>query len=62
VLVVRIEGRLSPRFTRFLGALEADGVIRRFEGRLERYDYVPLVDAAAAAAEVRRRWAAQLSN
>jgi mitochondrial fission protein ELM1 len=61
-LVARLQGRPSRRFARFLGALEADGVIRHFEGRLERYDYVPLADAAAAAAELRRRWAARLSN
>ncbi|MGD9537462.1 MAG: mitochondrial fission ELM1 family protein [Alphaproteobacteria bacterium] len=62
VLVARLEGRPSRRFVRFLDALEKDGTIRRFEGRLERYEYAPLADAASAAAELGRRWAAHRSR
>ena len=57
VLVARLEGRPSHRFHDFLSGLEADGYVRRFEGRLEHYSYAPLDDASQAAAEIARRLA-----
>lgn len=57
VMVAALEGRPSRRFERFLGAFEADGLIRPFRGRLEVYNYVPLAEASRVAAELLRRFA-----
>jgi len=57
VYVAALDERPSARFTRFLTGLEEDGVIRRFDGRIDSYAYQPLNDAGLAAAEIRRRLA-----
>jgi mitochondrial fission protein ELM1 len=62
VFVVPLAGRPSARFERFLGTLGNTGLIRTFEGRLERYRPTPLNDAADAAAEIARRYAARHSR
>jgi len=45
----------SRKFRAFHDGLVADGLTRRFDGRLERWTYVPPDDTALVAAEVRRR-------
>lgn len=57
VLVAALGGRPAARFERFFAELHREGLVRRFEDRLEFYDYTPLTDAAEAAAELRRRLA-----
>ncbi|MBI1208415.1 MAG: hypothetical protein GC191_14160 [Azospirillum sp.] len=58
VYVVELEGG-SPKFRRFLDGLIADGLVRRFDGRLERWHYQPLDDTGRIAQEVRQRMAAR---
>lgn len=48
----------SPRFDKFHQNLLRDGVIRPFEGILERWSYEPLRDSALVAAEILRRFQA----
>jgi hypothetical protein len=50
-----LAGRRSARFTRFFEALEAEGAVRPFNGRVENWVYEPLRDCALAAGEIRRR-------
>ena len=45
----------APKFHEFHARLRADGLTRRFTGRLEQWAYEPLRDTAEVAAEVRRR-------
>lgn len=54
VYIVPLEGR-AAKFARFHQTLRARGISRPFEGRLDRWDYVPLRDTARAAEEIRRR-------
>jgi mitochondrial fission protein ELM1 len=54
VLVVKLPGR-SRRQDLFRDALQADGRIRPFRGRFDRWDARPIDDTPAAAAELRRR-------
>jgi hypothetical protein len=43
----------TPKFARFHAALQADGITRPFQGRLEQWTYQPLDDTARLAARVR---------
>ena len=52
VYVFQLEGG-SRKFSRFHAALEAQGITRPFEGRLEDWRYAPPDDVARAAAAVR---------
>ena len=54
VLLVDLPGR-SHRIGAFTEELLAEGRVRRFTGRLDRWPCAPLDDTAAAGAEVRRR-------
>jgi mitochondrial fission protein ELM1 len=45
----------SPKFTRFHADLEARGIARRFDGRLESWAYMPLDETDRAAREILRR-------
>ena len=54
VLLARLPGR-SRRIGLFLDGLLADGRVRWFGGRLDRWPVAPLDDTADAAAEMRRR-------
>lgn len=54
VYMAPLEGG-SARFDRLHKGLLEKGVIRKFEGRLEHYNYTPLNDAAMVAAEIRKR-------
>ena len=47
--------RVSARIRRFHTALEARGATRRFEGKIEAWDYPPLAEADRVAAEVNAR-------
>lgn len=47
--------RVSAKIRRFHTALEARGATRRFEGRIEAWDYPPLAEADRVAAEVDAR-------
>ena len=49
----------NPKFRTFHAQLRQAGFTRPFEGRLERWTYQPLDDAATVAEEVRRRYAAR---
>lgn len=51
VYLIPLDGG-SRRFDRFYEYLMTRGVIRRFEGNLTPYDYVPLDDAGAAAESI----------
>jgi len=53
VYVIPLSGG-SARHRRFHEALRAEGLTRPFAGRLERWSYQPLFDAARVAEEVRR--------
>ena len=53
VHVVSLPGR-SRRIGRFLAALENEGRVRRFAGRFDPFDTVPIDDTAEAAANTRR--------
>jgi len=55
VVVAELPGR-SRRIGLFLRGLEADGRIRPFAGRVERWPITPIDDTPAAAAEMRRRF------
>lgn len=54
VYTVPLEGG-SARFGRLHNTLLHGGTIRKFEGKLEPYDYTPLNDAAMVAGEIRKR-------
>jgi len=54
VFVVELPGG-SRKFRAFHDGLMADGLTRRFQGRLEHWTYVPPDDTALVAAEIRRR-------
>lgn len=54
VYVLPLEGA-SRRIDRFHAGLQADGYTRVFEGDLDRWDYEPPDDTAAAAAAIRAR-------
>ena len=54
VYVLPLEGA-SRRIDRFHAGLQADGYTRPFDGALERWDYAPPDDTAAAAAAIRAR-------
>ena len=54
VYVLPLEGA-SRRIDRFHAGLQADGYTRPFDGVLERWDYEPPDDTAAAAAAIRAR-------
>ena len=54
VYVLPLEGA-SRRIDRFHAGLQADGYTRVFDGALDRWDYVPPDDTAAAAAAIRAR-------
>lgn len=54
VLIAELPGR-SKRIGRFLEGLTRDGRIRRFRGRLETWETLPIDDTAAAAEAVRDR-------
>ena len=56
VHVAHLEGG-SQKFSRFHRAMEGRGITRPFKGSLESWDYAPLDETAAVAAEVRRRLA-----
>lgn len=56
VMTLDLDGG-SAKFARFHGNLRGRGVTRPFTGRLERWAYQPLADAAKVADEVRRRLA-----
>lgn len=45
----------SPKFDRLHNSLIESGHIRRFQGTLESYSYIPLSDAALVADEIKRR-------
>jgi mitochondrial fission protein ELM1 len=49
----------SPKFRRFHRAMLEAGYARRFEGRLERWDYPRLDETARVAQAVRERLAAR---
>ncbi len=55
VYILPIAGRRSARFARFFAALEGEGAVRPFAGKLESWSYAPLNDCAEAADEIRRR-------
>jgi mitochondrial fission protein ELM1 len=55
VLLARLPGA-STRIGAFMAALEAEGRVRNFAGRLELWDTAPMDDTAAAGAELRRRF------
>lgn len=59
VYIVELEGG-SAKFTRFHEAMRRAGVTRPFTGTLKTWTYKPLDDTARAAAEIRRRFAAQM--
>jgi uncharacterized protein len=52
----------SAKFDRFHEAMSAAGVTRPFRGTIENWSYDPPADTARAAAEIRRRLAARLSE
>lgn len=54
VYMVTLPGK-SARFDRLHDNLIQSGIIRKFEGKLESYDYTPLHDAAMVAEEIRKR-------
>ncbi len=54
VLLARLPGR-SARIGAFMAALEKDGRVRDFDGRLALWETAPLDDTAEAAAAMRRR-------
>ena len=54
VYVLPLDGA-SRRIDRFHAGLQADGYTRLFDGALERWDYEPPDDTAAAAAAIRAR-------
>ena len=54
VLLAELPGR-SRRIGAFLDGLRADGRVRRFAGRLDRWPTAPLDDTAEAADTIRRR-------
>ncbi len=54
VYMVAMDGG-TPRFDKFHRHLQALGVIRPFEGRLEHWTYEPLRDSAMVAGEIMRR-------
>ncbi len=56
VHLVSLDGG-SAKFRRFRKSLEADGIVRRFTGRIERWTYPTIDDMATVADEVRRRLA-----
>ncbi len=54
VMLARLPGK-SARIGAFMDAMQADGRVRNFAGRLEIWDTAPLNDTPAAGAELRRR-------
>lgn len=54
VYMVPLEGG-SPRLDKLHKNLKNRGIIRIFEGKLEKWNYIPLRDAEMAAGEIRRR-------
>lgn len=56
-VLVHEPAKLSRKLVGFLTGLRRDGLIRRFEGRLEAYTYEPIDATAAVAGEVARRMA-----
>jgi mitochondrial fission protein ELM1 len=54
VYMIPMEGR-SDKFDRFHQNLLENGYIRRFEGTMEKWSYMPLRDAASIAEEIRKR-------
>jgi uncharacterized protein len=52
----------SAKFRRFRQALEADGVVRPFTGRIEHWTYPAADDMEAVAEAVRKRLAARISS
>ncbi len=55
VYVASLTGRGAPNIRNFYADFTAAGLIRPFDGTLERWRYTPLDETARAAAEVRRR-------
>ena len=59
--IVDLDGG-SPKFARFHQALREAGIARPFAGTIESWHYAPPDDTARAAAEIRRRWQARLTE
>lgn len=55
VYMATLEGG-SARLDRLHDALLDNGIIRKFEGKLEPYSYTPLDDAAMVTGEIRKHW------